>query len=837
MARSLAFAALVALAGCPCGAAVTPPSGPAPLPALPQASVRLVQDTLGITHVYGESDLDAFYGDGYAQARDRLWQMEMNRRRALGTQSEILGAAALPDDKKSRTLGFGRLGEADAALLAATRPDDYRLAEAWAAGVNARIADVASGAAPRPWGFRASENDFVPAPWTVAHAFAVGKSFAFGLSNTLDQDILATAAAVLAPRASDLPLSLPSYDRFIVPTTPTSVGPLPAPRAPKWTPLRPRAARTDATLRASFGSFMPDLVSNNWAVDGAHTDSGRPYLCNDPHLGLTSPTTMWPVHISGGAFDVVGFAFVGTPGVSLGHNARIGWAATTNFADVMDLLDVPADANVTFVEVGGVRARVATRDEVIRVRGEGMPLATGDDVHLTVRAVPGYGVLLDESVLPLPKALLARGEVLFLWTGFSATHEAAAYLALDRAQSLDAFEAAVDLLQVGAVNFLGADATGIDYRVHADVPDRGDPRSRPMPWHVVDGTDPRNAWTHGYLPNDKLPHARGSPKGYLHSENNDPFGFTADGDVENDPYYYGAFFANGQRSERVESELARMVAAGKVTRAQLEALQGDVHSVTADQIVPLVVEAVAAIGTDPALDAWKGRQDLKDLAASLSAWDRRMARPSDAALAFLGVTWFAVKRTFQERLTPAFFFASSSKSPAFLLGQLQNVLGGRFATAKSWLPVGARALLVASLDDTAKWLAQLGEGATPRYEELWSARFASPFPALDARHVPVDGSNDTVNVAYAAFFDAGGAPLPGFAAHEMANFRVVTGFAEDGTPETTLDFARGASGDPGDPHYADAEPLWTDAGHVPLPFRKADVDAAAIGTVTLAPAK
>ncbi len=209
-------------------------------------------------------------------------------------------------------------------------------------------------------------------------------------------------------------------------------------------------------------------------------------------------------------------------------------------------------------------------------------------------------------MLPLPKAFLANGSLLFNWTGLQTTNEFSAYVGLDRAATLDAFEAAVDLVEVGASNFIAADASGIDYRSHARIPDRGDPASHPMPWHALSGDDPASLWTRGDLPLSKLPHLRDPERGFLVTANNDPFGFTADGSVENDPYYYGTYYEGGFRAHRIEEALSALIEGGaKVDRADMEALQGDVHSPMADTLLPHLADAIQAVDMDPALAEYK----------------------------------------------------------------------------------------------------------------------------------------------------------------------------------------------------------------------------------------
>jgi penicillin amidase len=74
--------------------------------------------------------------------------------------------------------------------------------------------------------------------------------------------------------------------------------------------------------------------------------NGRPIIANDPHQPLQSPNVMYAMHMNsadaGGNIDAAGFGFAGAPGVQLGHNRNVQWAATTGFADCMDLYSVAA---------------------------------------------------------------------------------------------------------------------------------------------------------------------------------------------------------------------------------------------------------------------------------------------------------------------------------------------------------------------------------------------------------------------------------------------------------------------------------------------------------------
>lgn len=787
---------------------------------LPADDVELVKDDLGITHVYAKSDADALFGEGYSMARDRLYEMEMNRRQAHGTQAELLGAGALRGDVAARTFGFAKLGRLDEERLAKEAPGDLALVEAWVAGVNRRIEEIEQGDAPLPYGLRSTELDAMPERWVAADAFAIGKTLAFGLSNTLDYDMLATAVRRVAPdTAATLPIGLPAFDTAIL--ADAEAPPPPAPPGPSVLELDPSVKVT--AKRLSFEPTFPKTGSNNWAVDGAHSTNGKPLIAGDPHQALTSPSRLWPTHVNsadaGGDLDVIGFAFVGTPGVQLGHNARVAWTATTNFADVMDMWDVTSGVGDT-VELAGEAREVVTRTETIRVKD-------GEDVVIDVQEVPGFGVFLPEQMLPVPSVFLADGRILFNWIGFQGTREASAYFGIDRAKDLDAFEAAVDLLDVGAVNFVAADEEEITYRVHTHVPDRGDPSARPMPWHIVSADDPESFWTRGFLPDDVLPHLRAPASGFLSSANNDPFGFLADGSAENDPFYYGAAYATGFRAHRIRELLMEKLAKGKVSREDMEEIQRDTRQPLVDTMIPRLSKAIAKIGTTPDLVQFEGRADLVALSERLAKWDGRFTRESREAVVFFAWQWFAARRVFEGPFTAPLFDAVADASQPYFLGQLRNVLEGRFPGAEGFLPGGESAVLLAALDDTAAWLVdRFGSiDASYAWQDVHGAELRASFAGeLQRPAIKRDGGVDTVNVSDCSFFDGDGAARSAFTSHDGSAYRFVVAFGDAGTPEATIDFSQGTSGEPGDPHFEDQNPLWAAAGHTHLPFARAAVD-------------
>ncbi len=805
-------------------------------------SIELVRDTHGVVHVYAPTDAAAFYGSGYAMARDRLFQMELNRRRALGTSAELFGEDAVKADIGARAFDFGVLGAADLAALRASAPEGAELVQAWVDGINLFITQVKSGAIPRPYGFGAGELDFVPEPWRLEEPFAIGKMITFGLSNNLDQDVLNTAIQELTP-GFDVPVALPAFDAFTMQPEPTSHNRAQRVSLPRRTFNTAEQQALHAAFRKSWHYVFPNAESNNWAVSGEHTTTGMPLLAGDPHQPTASPNVLYPFHMNskdhGGTLDVLGFAFVGTPTVELGHNDKLGWTATTNFADVMDMWSVAIDNGQAVL--AGTRVTVEKRNVPIRVRAEGQKVGEGSIQMVELSRVPGYGILLPDALLPIPKIILT-GDVfddgiLFNWTGFLPTTETLAYLGMDRAKNLDELEQAVEHIGVGAMNFVAASAEGIVYKVNAKIPDRGTVGDKDTPYRIQKSVRADNLWTGSYLAKDKLPYMRDPASGFIATANNDPFGFTRDGDVTNDPYYYGSFYARGFRAHRIMNELKSMVASGeKLDEQAMMALQADVHSPLADVLMPHLQLALESVPSDRKLKDYRDDTELLTLAQELLSWKREIRRESGAALAFTVWTWLMVDKAFASKLTlnlvlekVDLFDPIADKNPPFLLGQLVNVMEARFEGAEDYVPDGRSVFLLEALDATRDLLKQR-YGKTDlsalRYDMLHAASFANKLKGkLDLGRLPVDGGTDTINVSPASFFEKG-KPRTEMTSDEAAAYRMVLTFTEDGSPRGFFNYQRGVSGEPNSAHFADLHSDWTEARYVRWPFTRAEVEAA-----------
>ncbi len=797
--------------------------------AIPSQPVEVVMDDNGVPHVYGATDRDAFYGAGYMIASHRLLQIELARRRAYGRSAEVFGVERLGDDELARLIDWSGHGARAAERTKAGNPEEWGIMTAWVAGVNRRIDEVRSGAVPAPFGF--AELGLEPEPWEAKDVLVMAKMVGFGNDLSLEFEIFVTLAEKLLPAlVPKVPLSLPAHPVFGVPPEdmPEVGGSGAAPDQPA--PAVPRA-RLEQTPRASrlWRSLCSLRVggSNNFAVDGRFTDNGRPKLAGDPHLPFGFPGLFYALHINskdrGGSFDVAGFSFPFLPGVSIGHTDALAWSPTTAFADVMDVWEVPMPDDSTVV-IGGEAIALRVREESIGLRDPGQPVGSGDPVVIEVRDVPGFGVILPNDIAPLPVA--APGKALLLrWTGYD-DRGASRLLGLNRARSIDELDAAVDLQTGLNFNMLAADAKGITYRVGVEVPVR-DPAKHP-PWKVMDGSDPSALWTDAVLPRSQLPRGRAATRGWLATANNDPFGFTANGRVDDDPWYYGALFDPGWRAKRLSDELTRLTKQGNVSLADLQALQLDTRENLADDLLPLLEQAFAAAATNAELEKYHDDPRLVTLMDVLAKWDRRSTRDSPGAVVFTAFAHFVMATALQDDLS-LLYGAVLDLEKIVLLKLALQALRDDFPIAASVLQPSRDAVLLTALLRTATEFLEPRFGSVDpsgySYGDLHVSVFEDALGAgFEWGEHPSDGGETSVNVAPHSW--ANGATLaPRWRSSMGPILRLAVEFDAGGRPRMQFNAPLGNIADPSSPHSKDLSESWVEGTYRDMRFTRADVDA------------
>lgn len=288
-------------------------------------AVTLTRDRWGIGHITAPDSAAAFAGQGWVAAEDRMWQMEWDRRRALGRWSEVAGKVGLRDDRLFRRLDLAGAARRDFDMLA---PATQAMCRAYARGVN-RWLDANGEQLPPEF----EHHPEPPAPWEAWHCIAVYKVRHFFMGTIHRKVFRAWVAATAdAARAADIAIAMAGpLDR----NTAMVLGAEPA--------LDLDAGVLDVLARV--GDDLLGIVgheveggSNSWAVAGSRTRSGMPLLAGDPHRGIEFPNVYHQCHIRCEEFDAIGLGFPGVPGFAhFGHNESVAWCITHGMADDTDL--------------------------------------------------------------------------------------------------------------------------------------------------------------------------------------------------------------------------------------------------------------------------------------------------------------------------------------------------------------------------------------------------------------------------------------------------------------------------------------------------------------------
>lgn len=436
--------------------------------------VTVTRDQWGVPHIRAKTDEDAIFALGFVHWQDRAWQMDFQRRVAQGRLAEVLGEAALPQDKFLRTWGFQRAAQS---VMPALAPRTQALVRAYTAGVNAAMRQGKVAPEFRILGY-------TPQAWTDVDSLSWSKLMAYDLGGNMDDEVLGARAVkrlgsrglaeVMAPYPAGAPTILSADE---LKAAAPHARPAPAVAALPERTLAALQAHLDAARTLGL-ERVPGKGSNDWVIGGARTRSGKPILADDPHLALTSPMLWYLADVQGATLHAIGATIPSLPGVVIGRNDRVAWGVTNVNPDVQDLYLEPDTAPLT------------SRTEVIRVKGQ-------PDVTLTVRESAHGPIVSDAGASDLgPRVALQ-------WTALQPGDTTMdAFLGLNYARNWTDFTRALSKYVAPSQNFVYADVDGnTGYYAPGRVPIRqaGD-GSLPTP------ADGQHEWT-GFIPFARLPHA------------------------------------------------------------------------------------------------------------------------------------------------------------------------------------------------------------------------------------------------------------------------------------------------------------------------------------------
>jgi penicillin amidase len=798
-----------------------------------RAPVEVIRDRWGVPHIYAQSIEDALFAQGFVQAQDRLWQMDVNRRAGQGRLSEFFGQMTLDLDVFSRTVGLARAAQAE---LDSTDPDSLALLDVFVAGVNASLR-VARGRRPTEHRLLRVKIE----PWTRLDTASWAMLLAWGLSWNWESELerLALWKRLGPQEAAAMESEYPESHATIVAGT-SGVEEV-------------CAHLLDAYRR--LGDWLQQsgqgVGSNNWVLSGERTASGRPMLANDPHLSLSLPSIWYENHLFVGApphapgdgeakrgsktaspdethpstslryaqdaaFQVTGITMPGVPGVILGHNERVAWGATATMADTQDVyLEHFDPKDPTRYQTPGGWEQAHTIRESIRVRFRRAP------VERVVR-VTRHGPIITDILANAPAQLALK------WTVHQPGQWLRSLFAINRATDWESFKDALRGWHAPAINMVYADVDGhTAYRVAGRIPIRRQGHGL-MP---VAGWTDDHEWI-GEIPFDELPETLEPDT--LATANNRVVG-------PGYPHFISREWLNGHRAARIRQLLD---VRERVSIDDSLSIQTDVRSLDAADIVERLLEL------DPRTD--------REAAAleHLRRWDGRLAADSVAASIYEVTQIELVRVLFADRLGPAFDgYLGAGRTALFVNVNFSNIALRQVRVILSREPPegGKSAKNLSNADEMLR---------SAQHDTVLRAAFDAALDRLAARLGPdlsrwqwgrlhqIEPAHTLSQVKLLRrFFNRGSYPLGGDGDTPLqANFRpawpiesvrvapshrVVYDVGEWDRCVAVL--PGGQSGHPASPHYFDQFPLWLDGRARPMPWSRAAVEREADSRLWLRP--
>ncbi len=737
--------------------------------------VEVLRDRWGVPHIYARNADDLFFAQGFVAAQDRLFQIDLWRRAGVGETAEVVGKEGLRADRFARLLRYR--GDMDAEW-ASYAPDARRIATAFTKGINACIDHIADrlpiefqllGARPKKW----RPED------------CLGRMSGIIMSRNFQTE-LARAELVAAVGAEKA--------RRIAPTSPPREY-APAPGLDLAGIDRSILAGYNAALKAPPFKLGGD-GSNNWAVDGTLSVSGKPLLASDPHRAITLPSLRYLVHLNAPGWNVIGSGEPGLPGVAIGHNERVAWGFTIVGTDQADLyVEETNPDDATEYRVGDRWEKMKVVREKAAVRGERRP------AELELRFTRHGPVIHEDARRHRAYALK--------WAGGEPGGAAyLASLALDRAKDGRDFVAELKRWKAPSENMVYADVEGnIGWVAAALTPVRkGWDGLLPIP-----GAQGAYEWQ-GFLPLRELPQAHNPASHFVATANHNilPAGYRPAVGYEWAPPY---------RFARIKERLGGKK---KFTPEDFQAIQHDNTSLPGLALVRLL----------KAVDVQD--QELQPYVELLAGWDGVLSVGSRAG-ALYGAWLGELLDGFYRPHVPARLldFAAARGGVPVMLAALERPDAAWFGDRPA---EGRDRLLRATFRKAVGRVRKLLPGDEKEWSwgRLHTTTFRHPLSALGP--------------AYAKAFDLGPVPrggdahTPNAATHNArfeqmsgATYRHVFDLADWDKGVATS--APGQSGQPGNPHYADLLPLWQKGDYFPLAFSRARVEQVTSHRLKLTPAE
>ena len=761
---------------------------------------QILLDRWGVPHIYAQSRDDAFFAQGFNAARDRLFQIDLWRRRGLGQLASVFGPAYLEQDRAARL--FLYRGDMQKEWHA-YGDNAEKISTQFVAGINAYIDYVNADPAQLPFEFR--QFGYAPEKWQAEDVVRIRSH---GLTRNLTSEVARAQVVCKAGlKADHLRIGLsPKWETkipqgldpclppdvlrvFLLATQGVSLAKSVAPGA--------KATIENPLQFAAFeNSEAPLEGSNTWVVAPSKSATGRAIMANDPHRAYSAPSLRYIAHLSAPGMDVIGAGEPALPGISIGHNGTIAFGLTIFSIDQEDLYVYALNP------ANPLEYKYRDKWEKFVVQKESIPLKGAAPVEAEMMFTRHGPVIFIEK--EKQRAFAVRSG--WLEAGMAPYFGSIDYMF---ARNFQEFKRAMLHWGAPTENQAYADTEGnIGWVPGGLAPIRPNwDGLLPVPG------DGRYEWA-GFLSGDKLPFSYNPKQGWFASANE--MNLPKNYDYKKHPL--GFEWPSPARFNRLSEVLSRP---GKISLEDSMRLQNDVLSTPARRITALLKDLKPA---DP-----RAQSALK----LLSGWN--FIENTDSAQAALFEVWWSryLGGVFKEVVLGTAAAAAMGNPDAEVLMQslekpetvfAQDAIARRNQILLTSLTLAWMDMQRLLGPDPAKW--QWGK----LHRSLMAHPFASagdeamraklnvgPFPKNGSAHTPNQSSYDVNN-----FLQTGG-----------PSFRVVIDVGNWDNSRAVN--SPGQSGDPDSAHYRDLAEMWLKGEYFPLLYSRKMIEAVTMERIELLP--
>lgn len=722
--------------------------------------VEVVYDEQRTPHIFAESMQDAIFVQGYLHAKNRLWQMDMTTRLASGRLSEVAGSATLPLDRQMRRQGMHFAAKASAKAMmqdSLTGP----LLLSYVRGVNERIQELRYADMPLEYKLMS----FEPELWNAEKTGLMLKFMADKLSGRT-QDFELTLAKQLFPAQFDQ--LFPSHLKEEYPVVERNGAAFQSNLRTDWIPIHYLQPDSTPSRNNEEVRHPSAIGSNNWALAGSLTKSGKPILCNDPHLPLNLPAIWYENQIHCPGMNVYGVSLPGAPHVVIGFNDSIAWGFTNGYRDVKDFYAVEVDANRSRYFQDGWKAFQWKLDTIF-IKDAGYFVDTV--------AYSDAGILMYDT--RFPKEGFEGKSFIMRWMAHAGSNELKALVKLNTATNYLQYVRAISYFECPHQNIVFASASGdIALWSQGRFIERAADEGR----FVRQGIAP--AWKS--IPFEENPHELNPDRGFVMSANQVNTKATY-------PWYYSGIFSE-ERAKRLKTVLSSKMG---WTVNEMKQLQNDTYHQNAADILPFMLQFL------PDQSLTKQERVIKN---ALRLWDYQAGPNSREAVYF--TEWFSCfeHQTYDDNFgqnAPYLEYPNERATMQWMKLDTTFALLDKNSTVKKET---LRDILLASFQEMAHFIQRNPTLSWYQYKHTQAIHLAR-IPAFGSDTLAIGGGHGMVNAA---------------SQKDGPSWRMIVHFTQP--IEAWGMYHSGQSGNPGSPYYLNKLKDWVAGNYYKIHFMHSPQD-------------